>query len=100
VQAVRPSAGFRSLLSWITLHHLLTHSAGLHEYHDRPGEGGDFAERTRGEAVCRILAQALRFAPGTRTGYSNYGYTLLAAVIERRWRCSTPAATISASTPS
>jgi CubicO group peptidase (beta-lactamase class C family) len=67
----------------ITLHHLLTHSSGLGEYHDRPGEGGDFAIMTRDEAVRRILAQNLRFGPGTGSAYSNSGFTLLAVVIEK-----------------
>jgi CubicO group peptidase (beta-lactamase class C family) len=67
----------------ITLHHLLTHTAGLHDYHDRPGEGGDFAQMTREEAVRRILGQKLRFAPGAKAAGSNSGFTLLAAVVEK-----------------
>jgi CubicO group peptidase (beta-lactamase class C family) len=67
----------------ITLHHLMTHTAGLHEYHDRPGEGGDFAALTRKEAVRRILGQKLRFKPGAKVSYSNSGFTLLAAVVEK-----------------
>jgi CubicO group peptidase (beta-lactamase class C family) len=68
--------------SKITLHQLLTHSAGLLEYHDQPGEGGDFAPMNKDEAVGRILEQKLRFEPGTQSHYSNSGYTLLAAVVE------------------
>ena len=67
----------------ITLHHLLTHSSGLGEYHDQPGEGGDFAVMTRDEAVRRILVQKLKFEPGTGSAYSNCGFTLLAVVIEK-----------------
>lgn len=67
----------------VTIHQLLTHSAGLLEYHDRPGEGGDFAEMTRDEAVRRIMEQKLKFAPGTGSAYSNCGYTLLAVIIEK-----------------
>jgi CubicO group peptidase (beta-lactamase class C family) len=67
----------------VTLHHLMTHSAGLGEYPDKPGEGGDFAPLTKDQVVKRILEEKLRFEPGTKTAYSNNGFTLLAAVIEK-----------------
>jgi len=61
----------------ITLHHLLTHSAGL------PGASGrDFAEAARDETVKKILDTPLAFAPGDRFSYSNCGYSLLAAIVE------------------
>ena len=63
----------------ITVEQLLRHSAGLAEYHDTRG---DFEPMTRRQAVERILAQRLRFEPGSDTAYSNSGYTLLAAIIE------------------
>ena len=62
----------------ITLHHLLTHSAGF------PGAIGDDFERIDREAyVRRALDTPLLFAPGTRYEYSNVGYSLLAAIVER-----------------
>ena len=64
----------------ITIHHLLTHTSGLLEYHDTKG---DFEEMTREEAVRRILTQKLKFKPGEGNDYSNSGYTLLAAIIEK-----------------
>lgn len=67
----------------ITIHHMLTHSSGLGEYHDKPGEGGDFAEMTRDEAVKRIFAQELRCKPGEKMAYSNCGFTILAVIIEK-----------------
>jgi CubicO group peptidase (beta-lactamase class C family) len=62
----------------ITLHHLLTHSAGL---------ASDFAESDyepvlRDEYVRRALASALLGPPGKRYAYSNAGFSLLAAVVE------------------
>jgi CubicO group peptidase (beta-lactamase class C family) len=61
----------------ITLHHLLTHTAGL------PGSSGfDFDEAGRDDTVRRILETPLEFDPGTEMSYSNCGYTLLAAVVE------------------
>ncbi len=64
----------------ITIHHLLTHSAGLGEYHDTKG---DFEEMTREEAVQHIFNQKLKFEPGTDYAYSNSGFTLLAVIVEK-----------------
>jgi CubicO group peptidase (beta-lactamase class C family) len=61
----------------ITVHHLLTHTAGLIE-----GLGGDYARLTREELVAGALASELRSPPGTEYRYSNLGYGLLAAIIE------------------
>ena len=68
--------------SSITLEQVLRHSAGLPEYVDLPGEGGDFAPLAKDIAIARILDSKLRFQPGKDFGYSNAGFTLLAAIIE------------------
>jgi CubicO group peptidase (beta-lactamase class C family) len=67
--------------SRITIRNLLTHTAGLQSFHDT---AGDFEVMSREEAVRRILRDSLRFAPGTREAYSNSGYTLLAAIVEKQ----------------
>lgn len=62
----------------ITVHHLLTHSSGL------PANVGVASRRpTRSEAVREILSAPLEAAPGARYRYSNAGYVLLAAIVER-----------------
>jgi CubicO group peptidase (beta-lactamase class C family) len=62
----------------ITLRQLLTHTSGLAE------NGGDVAEADARDTVVRkILATAPVAGPGARFAYSNAGYELLAAVIER-----------------
>jgi CubicO group peptidase (beta-lactamase class C family) len=61
----------------ITVHQLLTHTAGLER-----GEGDRSAVVGRGERVAFILGRPLISKPGTSYSYSNWGYTLLAAVIE------------------
>jgi CubicO group peptidase (beta-lactamase class C family) len=62
----------------ITLHQLLTHTSGLVD-----GLGGDYERVTRAEMVAGALDSRLRFRPGRRHYYSNLGYSLLAAIVER-----------------
>jgi CubicO group peptidase (beta-lactamase class C family) len=61
----------------ITLHHLLTHSAGL-----RDNFGGDYEVMSRDDIVHQALASKLLTPPGQSYRYSNAGYSLLAAVVE------------------
>src|SRR5918998_2744094 len=62
----------------ITVHHLLTHTAGLTE-----GLGGDYEALSREEMLDGALESELRSAPGTEYSYSNLGYSMLAAIIEQ-----------------
>ncbi|HXB55644.1 MAG TPA: serine hydrolase domain-containing protein [Vicinamibacteria bacterium] len=64
--------------SAITLHHLLTHTSGLDH-----GYGEDDAYAPRDLAVRLFLRMPLVTPPGTEYRYSNAGFSLLAAVIER-----------------
>jgi len=61
----------------VTLHQLLTHTAGFGEQ-----VAGDYEPVEREEFVQRAFAAPLEFQPGSRYQYSNVGYSLLAAVIE------------------
>lgn len=63
----------------ITIYQLLTHTSGLENFHN----DSDFDVMSRSEAETRILALPLRFLPGEAQAYSNAGYTLLAAIVER-----------------
>jgi CubicO group peptidase (beta-lactamase class C family) len=62
----------------ITLHHLLTHTAGF-----RGAIGDDYEAVGRTDYVRRALDSELLFEPGTAYEYSNVGYSLLAAIIEQ-----------------
>ncbi len=65
----------------ITLHHLLTHSSGMDDVF-----GDDYDEMPRDELVKQALASKLLWAPGGADGryqYSNAGYSLLGAVVEK-----------------
>lgn len=63
----------------ITIHHLLTHTAGF------PGDfgGTDNEPIERDALVARVLAAPLVRAPGERFEYSNEGYSLAGAIVER-----------------
>jgi CubicO group peptidase (beta-lactamase class C family) len=62
----------------VTVRQLLTHTAGLGEAH-----GPDEVAMTLDQALAVIGAQELLFEPGDDVSYSNSGYTLLAAIVER-----------------
>jgi CubicO group peptidase (beta-lactamase class C family) len=77
----------------ITIAQLLAHRSGLPNFIGRDGkplpqsawtpESYDYAPASREQMLSRAWAAPLRFPPGTGEEYSNYGYSLLAAVIER-----------------
>jgi len=63
----------------ITIHHLLTHTAGFR---------GDFGGRdsdpiSRDDLVKLVLAAPLKFKPGQQYEYSNEGFSLAGAIVER-----------------
>jgi CubicO group peptidase (beta-lactamase class C family) len=76
----------------ITVEHLLTHTAGLRDITDFPRRGTDFpptvAKINAGfaslpEIVEQISQYELLFEPGTGFSYSNDGFLLLGAILER-----------------
>ena len=62
----------------ITLWQLVQHTAGF-----PIGLGGDFEPLTRQAFLDAAMARPLAFTPGAREQYSNTGYAILAAVIEK-----------------
>jgi CubicO group peptidase (beta-lactamase class C family) len=61
----------------ITLHQLLTHTAGLTDV-----LGAEYEPVSRDEMLRRLFAAPLVLPPGRHFRYSNAGYSLLAAVVE------------------
>lgn len=68
----------------ITIHHLLTHTAGLQEYTARSDffSGISKQEYTTREFVEKFCSDDLVSVPGAAYKYSNTGYYILGAVIE------------------
>ena len=62
----------------ITIHQLLRHSSGM-----TGGIGGDFDKISEAEFIEKVFASPLRSPVGTRFGYSNIGYSLLALIVEK-----------------
>jgi CubicO group peptidase (beta-lactamase class C family) len=65
--------------SSVTLHHLLTHSSGL----ESDFSPTDYDPVGRDEYVRRAMQSTLLFKPGQGYEYSNAGYSLLAAIVEK-----------------
>lgn len=71
----------------VTLHHLLTHTSGISNLTDL-GKFPDYYAKlplktTPAETIARFKDRPLDFAPGERMSYSNSGYIVLGAVIEK-----------------
>ncbi|MFI0404502.1 serine hydrolase domain-containing protein [Actinomadura sp. 3N508] len=64
----------------ITLHHLLTHTAGLD---DEDVGGDDYDPVSRDGMLSAALKSKLQSAPGAEFHYSNVGYSVLAAIVEK-----------------
>jgi CubicO group peptidase (beta-lactamase class C family) len=68
----------------ITLHHLLTHTSGVHSYTAQP----DFLPRvgtpiSPDALLTEIKTYPLDFEPGQRWSYSNSGYFILGQIVEK-----------------
>jgi CubicO group peptidase (beta-lactamase class C family) len=67
----------------ISIHHLLTHTAGLPNYTDFPDyEATQMVATTPDELIARFRSQPLLFEPGTSYMYENSDYVLLGKIIE------------------
>jgi D-alanyl-D-alanine carboxypeptidase len=67
----------------ITIHQLLTHSAGLGGFFDQPGYDRRKEYPTAMSLLDVFAREPLQYAPGTGSGYSNEGFVVLGAVIEK-----------------
>ena len=69
--------------SRVTPHHLLTHTGGTGDIFGPLFTANRLELRTTGDYLRLYGTRGLQFAPGTQHVYSNYGFILLGAAIER-----------------
>ena len=69
--------------SRVTPHHLLTHTGGTGDIFGPLFTANRLELRTTGDYLRLYGTRSLQFAPGTQHVYSNYGFILLGASIER-----------------
>ncbi len=68
----------------VTVRHLLTHSAGIPNFTNFPDYGATKTlPATHDSLIARFRDKPLEFAPGEKFAYSNSGYVLLSAIVEK-----------------
>jgi D-alanyl-D-alanine carboxypeptidase len=73
----------KDVASKVTIHHLLTHTGGTGDIFGPEFGSHRLQLRTHNDYVALYGARGLAFEPGTRWEYSNYGFVLLGAIVER-----------------
>ena len=73
----------RALAAKVTIHHLLTHTGGTGDIFGPQFDATRRDLRTTQDYLQLYGTRDLMFEPGSRWMYSNYGFVLLGAVIER-----------------
>jgi CubicO group peptidase (beta-lactamase class C family) len=68
----------------VTVRHLLTHSAGIPNFTNFPDYGATKTlPATHASLIARFRDKPLEFTPGEKFAYSNSGYVLLSAIVEK-----------------
>lgn len=67
----------------VTIHHLLTHTSGLGSYWNQRFAAQRSSIRSVNDYLTLFAEDPLLFQPGARAEYSNAGYIVLGAIIER-----------------
>jgi D-alanyl-D-alanine carboxypeptidase len=68
----------------VTIEHLLTHTSGITNYTSKPDFRGKMGqEHSLAQLIDSFKNDAFDFEPGTQWRYSNSGYILLGAIIEK-----------------
>jgi CubicO group peptidase (beta-lactamase class C family) len=68
----------------VTLHHLLTHTSGIHSYTDKPGFFDTVTKPvTPAELINSFKHDPYDFDPGKKWRYDNSGYFLLGYIVEK-----------------
>ena len=73
----------RDVATKVTIHHLLTHTGGTGDIFGPEFAAHRLELKTLGDYVKLYGARGLEFEPGSKWEYSNYGFLLLGAMVER-----------------
>ncbi len=65
----------------ITIHQLLTHSSGFHEF--LKDDEGDYEKINTKQFLERAFSEPLAFKPGEKAVYTNVGFSILGIIIEQ-----------------
>jgi len=80
--AVLPDYPNADAVSGVTIHHLLTHTAGVGDPFDSPRHHG-FEPKRESDWFPLFAQEPPAFKPGAKHEYSNGGYVVLSAIIEK-----------------
>lgn len=72
----------RDVAAKVTLHHLLTHTGGMGDIFGPEFEAHRLQLKEHADYVALFGKRGPEFEPGSKDGYSNYGYVLLGRLIE------------------
>jgi CubicO group peptidase (beta-lactamase class C family) len=78
-----PAYPNKAVAEKVTIHHLLTHTSGLGSYWNKKFDERKGSVRTVADYLALFAEDPLRFEPGARFDYSNAGYIVLGAIIEK-----------------
>jgi hypothetical protein len=78
-----PNYPNKDAASKVTVRHLLTHTGGTGDFFGPEFESHRQTLRTHEDFVALFGPRPLRFEPGTRYEYSNFGFLILGAIIDR-----------------
>ena len=73
----------KELASKVTIHHLLTHTGGTGDIFGPQFDANRLTLKEHSDYLKLYGARPLAFEPGTQDRYSNYGFVLLGALIEK-----------------
>jgi len=73
----------KAVASKVTIHHLLTHTSGLGSYWNARFDARRATIKTVADYLALFADEPLLFEPGARFEYSNSGYIVLGAIIEK-----------------
>jgi CubicO group peptidase (beta-lactamase class C family) len=83
IAALLPSYPDTPLAQQVTIEHLLTHSGGTGDFFGADYDAHQAELRTPDDFVRRFGKRDAAFPPGSRWGYSNFGFVLLGAIVEQ-----------------